>query len=662
MSAARPANVTPKQTDPSDPFDCRGTIATTSSVSSTPRTVRLSPSSATLRPSSELTPYTSQRPKQVGDYDAATPTRNMLSRNPSSKLTSPINEDQGEQNASDITDLKSVLRKDFQAVDSRLLTSKKHYENLNARFMAAEAEHNRVSHIMTAKLGDEDRMSSLMTAKLLAEADGQELYAKRLRENFMRIDQQKPEGHPQMLQLTATPDATQHEGYGTFELNAGHAATQADDRSQASEDTVYADTGLQQTQPATKEQQSTQFHSLKVGDRQAHHDCSVEVAPWRPHAIAQLKPLEITSSNTETFSWEELHRHLGGNQYSPGLYYVRNDSSSRVLPGRTFWLLESHYEPFAPTSPGQHGAKLTAFFNDSLTAQGDALKEEDYVNVPVFICLKPGEGYTYLGQYSQKRYSDKLSHSELFDHIPAHILQYWANQLADPHRPAWITEQLIAHFWPPPPYTGPIPTDSALTSPGTGVTEPMDSERVLEKRVMRALERYAVELKNWKKDAHIKATLLTEKALMGMWNKSDMDEEKGLRLWWEYLECVGFDEKFYDKLVNKSAQHQPSEKNTVATEITDLSTYSGEVVGMQSKKDGKKRHDSFTATAPNSTRTSTPKEPMLVRANQPKHINIPGAFPQADLQAAREMHDKATKASDRKRGRSDKLQTRPVKW
>ena len=624
----------------------------------------------TFRSSSELIPYNTPARKQASNYDVTKPAHNMLSHDQSSKHTVSSPGEQSAWNASEISDLKSVLRKDFQAVDSRLLTSKKHYEDLNARFVAAEEEHTRVLDFMTSKLSSEDRMPALMAAKLLAEADGQELYARRLRESVTRIDQQKTHDRPQMLQLTATPDTMRHESDAAFELDAGHAATHMDE-SEASEGTVYADEGLQQNQAATEDQQPSSTRVSQVEDMQAHQIRPKDEAHWRPLAVAQLTPLSITSSNTETFSWEDLVRHLGGNQYSPGLYLSRNESPSRMLKGGTYWLLESHYEPFAPTILGQHGVKLTAFFNDTPTAQGDSLGEKDYTDMPVFVCLNPGEGYTYMGQYSQKRYSDKLSHSELFQHVPAHVLEYWAGQLAEPQRPAWITEQLIAHFWPPPPYTGPIPTDSALTSPRTGVTEPSDSEHVLEKRVWRALEKYALELRDWKKDAQMRATLLTKEALMETWAKSDMDEEKGLRLWWEYLECVGFDEEFYDKLVAlKTAKQQATCKTASPPVVADISTYSGEVASMYGdKKHGKQRHDSVHS--PTSTGTSTPKAPVLARVNRPEHVAVPGAFPQADLQAAREWHDKATKAggkaSDRKRGRSDKPQTLPphargAKW
>lgn len=584
----------------------------------------------------------------------------------------PSSHGQNKQPAFDIKHLERTLHKDFQNVDSRLRASKVHYDDLNARFVAADAEHTRVSRLMTDKLSDESRMSSLMAAKLLAEADGQELYARRLRESVTRIEQQHLNGGSDLLRLTDTPAVAQHEheGDGAFELDAGLAIAQMINGSDASENTIHADADSQQMRSAPAEQKSPGLRASTIGNGQTRQmetaeRHSNEIGPWQPHAIAQLTPLETTASNTETFSWEELVRYLGGNQYSPGLYFSHNDSSSRVLPGRTYWLLESHYEPYAPKIPGQHGAKLTAFFNDSPTAKGDALEEADYADVPVFVCLGQEEGYTYMGQYSQKRYSDKLSHSELCQHIPTHVLEYWANQLADPHRPDWLTEQLVAHFWPQPPYAGPMPSDSAVTTPLTGVTVPNDPERVLEKRVLRALERYALELRDWKKDAQFKAKLLNEHALMEMWNKSDMDEEKGLRLWWEYLECIGFEEDFYGKLVGLKKVKQLGVTTTAAKEVqgaTDLSTYSGEVVGLQGKKDRKQRHDSLTPTG-----TSTPKETALVRSARPANIAIPGAFPQADLQEAREFHDKTTKASDRKGGRSDKPQPVPthargIKW
>ncbi|KAM0708315.1 hypothetical protein Q7P35_004966 [Cladosporium inversicolor] len=616
--------------------------------------MRPSPGSAAFQSHSKQTPYTINPPAQASKHQAAAHTRNMLNCDQSPTRAALSYKQQSKQNAN----LKSVTHNE----DSRLRSTKKHYGNLNVRFVASDGEHTRTSHLMAAQLGDESKMSSLMAAKLLAEADCQEFYGRRLRERVESIEQQRVNDVLQMLRLTANPGMTQHDSDGASELDAGHASTRAFNGSETSEDTVYAEAESQQTNPAMSEQQSPEVHALQVDDEQTHQTYTAEKAQWQPYTIAQLTPLNISEHNNETFTWVELVTYLGGNQYSPGLYYSRNDSPSRLLQGRTYWLLEGLYEPFAPKFPGQHGAKLTAFFNDTLTAQGDELVQEDYSNVPVFVCLKPGEGYTYIGQYSQPRFSDKLSYSELFQHVPTRVLEYWAKQLADPHRPAWITEQLAEQFWPKPPYTGPIPTDSALTSPATGVTEPANPARVLEKRVKLAMEDYAVELKAWKKDATMKVTLLSESALMEAWHSTDIDEEKGLRLWWEYMECVGFNDEFYRKLVGlKNVQHQLSRKATAVSEIADISTHSGEAVGMQmqSKRAGKQRHDSVAGPISTGASTIKPKEPTLSRSNRPANIAVPNPYPQADLQAVRELHDKATKAGERKRGRSDKQQTLP---
>jgi hypothetical protein len=40
-------------------------------------------------------------------------------------------------------------------------------------------------------------------------------------------------------------------------------------------------------------------------------------------------------------------------------------------------------------------------------------------------------------------------------------------------------------------------------------------------------------------------------------NKADADEVPGLRLWWEYLECVGWDADFYNMLVKQQDKTKP---------------------------------------------------------------------------------------------------------
>ena len=433
---------------------------------------------------------------------------------------------QSEQTASGFTALKTVLRDDFRTIKSQIHSGSTEVRELTARLEAADRERS--------------WMAAHMKMKTLAEAETHELMARRLRESVVGPDNvAQLQGGTSRLQLTAeSPDQQENE------------VTQSPMRAQ---EPVEVASPTVRGEEVAEPQVQTELAEAE------HLNGSPE---WRPHAITQLTPLTNPVTNDVTFTWEELVRYLGGAQYSPGLYLANSDFEGSILKGKTFWLLEAQFEPFAPKAPGQHGAKLTAFFNDSPTEKGLIPEEEDYANVPVFVCLAEGQEYTYLGTYSQTRYSDKLSHSELFQHVPEHVLRYWAELLADPDRPAWVTDQLIAHFWPAPTYAGPIPTDEAVATPATGVSDPQNPEKPLEKRVLRSLEEFAYELRDWKKESQLKAQLLTEDALMEMWGKSDLDEEKGLRPWLEYLECVGFDEEFYEKLV---AAKQGKGKKVVVT-------------------------------------------------------------------------------------------------
>jgi hypothetical protein len=439
---------------------------------------------------------------------------------------------QAENTASKVSGLQNVLRDDFRTIKSQIQSGSTEVRELAARMEAADQERS--------------WMANHMRIKILAEAESHELMARRLRESVFGSDGvAQLQGGSTRLQLIAEPSQQQ-------ENEQEQVAVEIPTRTQEPVEVI-----------------SPSVRGEEVAEEEKKNDIvepktQVSGSEWRPHAITQLTPLSISATNDDTFTWEEIHRYLGGAQYSPGLYLASSDFENSILKGKTFWLLEAQFEPFAPTKPGEHGAKLTAFFNDSPTHDGVVPDEEDYANVPVFVCPEGGKGYTYLGTYSQTRYSDKLSHSELFQHLPEHILKYWAELLADPDRPGWVTDQLIAHFWPAPTYTGPIPTDVAVATPATGVSDPQDPEKPLEKRVVRSLEAFAHELRDWKKESQLKAQLLTEDAIMEMWGKSDLDEEKGLRPWLEYLECVGFDSEFYEKLI---AAKQSKGKKVVAIKV-----------------------------------------------------------------------------------------------
>nr|POE88006.1 hypothetical protein CFP56_11235 [Quercus suber] len=129
--------------------------------------------------------------------------------------------------------------------------------------------------------------------------------------------------------------------------------------------------------------------------------------------------------------------------------------------------------------------------------------------------------------------------------VPANVRRYWAEQLAAQGRPAWVTNALMAHFWPQPTYHGGIP------GPGAGAEAAADDQRSQDgdKAASESLAAHGRLLREWQATARVKASLLSSAALLDAFAAADADEEPGLRLWWEYLQCVGYDQGFYDMMV-----------------------------------------------------------------------------------------------------------------
>ncbi|KAI7160508.1 hypothetical protein KC349_g3433 [Hortaea werneckii] len=296
--------------------------------------------------------------------------------------------------------------------------------------------------------------------------------------------------------------------------------------------------------------------------------------PWIPFALRDLQPTSpphVPDPN-QTFTWDFLFNTLSGIQWSPGFYFNPNPSSPSNLPlTKSYWLLDTPFEPFLPSIPGKPGAKITAFFNDTLpdSEGGDgrsaAPTEDDYLNTPIFISPDPLDTasderrYTYFGHYSQKRFSDRIGYDTLRERIPERVLRFWAESLASSERPEWITRQLMRAFWPRPVYEGPGFAENAgeTGSVGSGSEEVEGNERV-----MCALREYAGELAEWKREARERVALLKPQDLLESFEMSDAAAQPGLRLWWEYFEFVEFDRGFYDGLVD--AQEKREEEKIAA--------------------------------------------------------------------------------------------------
>lgn len=276
-------------------------------------------------------------------------------------------------------------------------------------------------------------------------------------------------------------------------------------------------------------------------------DAGQNTPPWNPAAVLEMPIKRITvPDHMETFSFDFIRATFGGDYWSPGFYFVPTHS---ILPSKAYWIVDATHEPFLPTQPGTHGAKLTVFFNETISGEGEAPDADNYNNVPVFIKTQGKDEYSYFGNYSQLRFSDKVGYDTIASVIPKSVLQHHAERLAETGRPAWVTESLREHFWPKPKYIGPIPTDSAISSPAPSVQGGSSATAGMEEHVMKGLVAYAAELKDWEKDSRIRVNHLTKEGILKAFSLADAEEEPGLRLYWEYLQCRCWDNGFYKMLV-----------------------------------------------------------------------------------------------------------------
>lgn len=156
-------------------------------------------------------------------------------------------------------------------------------------------------------------------------------------------------------------------------------------------------------------------------------DLTAASPSWKPIYIASLAPassdiLSKIPCSSETFTLDFITRILSNDnamKWSPGFYYIPKPADT-ILAGRSLWLLETDHEPFLPSEPGEHGAKLTAFFNEGEGQDTRTIPDESaYANVPVFI--GSNGAYKYFGTYSQLRYSDKVDYDTLKERVPASV-------------------------------------------------------------------------------------------------------------------------------------------------------------------------------------------------------------------------------------------------
>lgn len=253
--------------------------------------------------------------------------------------------------------------------------------------------------------------------------------------------------------------------------------------------------------------------------------CITHAEAWKPHFLGTLPPLptnvsiEIPSLDSmTTFHPDFLRNTFGGVLWSPGLTYIPPAPGPCILRNRTYYVLDAAYEPYLPSTPGTHGAKLTAFFNKHPAEEFGALPEgcgDSSENVPMFVLLpdeKKGgrKRYVYFGHYSQTRWSDKLDYDRMVQCVPQQVREYWAEELSASGRPGWVTDALMKHFFPKPEYEGRMFGVSEAQG-GSVMSEDLDKR---EEKVLKDVKRYVEALREWEKDARMKTAMIKKDFIM----------------------------------------------------------------------------------------------------------------------------------------------------
>jgi hypothetical protein len=293
---------------------------------------------------------------------------------------------------------------------------------------------------------------------------------------------------------------------------------------------------------------------------------------WKPCHLTTLAAFSgqlPADDATVTFHPDFLANTLGGTSWSPGLRFVQGNGPC-ILRNRTYYQLDPENEPYLPKAPGDHGAKLTAFFNKAPEEKFGHLLDDDsntYEDVPMFVLV--GKRYMYYGNYSQTRWSDKLDYDTMTARVPQHVKEYWAKELTSSTREEWVTEELKKHFFRKPEYSGRLFVGSDHET-----TISSEEEVLLTEKMARDVRKYIEELREWEREANMKTAMIKKQSILEAFDavslvrvygeleadkaQSDMDEAPALRLWWEYLECVDWRKDFYDLLVTLQARNTGS--------------------------------------------------------------------------------------------------------
>ena len=221
------------------------------------------------------------------------------------------------------------------------------------------------------------------------------------------------------------------------------------------------------------------------------------------------------------------------------------------------YVFDHETNPYLPMEAGKHGAAISPFIREL----DDDMKQAEklYDNVPLFVHLPnsfDADGkklYAYLGNYSQTRWSDQLDVNRAEDEIVDHVKRHWAEVLTSPSRPQWLTNKLVDHLYPKPEYTGKLPPCKP-EEVDDYFTKAFDPRNRVSQEFVKDMSNFFGLMFDREEDKQEVLDDLTIEGVLKLFSEPDAAMPPGLRFFYEYLICVGFERYFYYALASAN-QH-----------------------------------------------------------------------------------------------------------
>ncbi|TGO60523.1 hypothetical protein BOTNAR_0144g00160 [Botryotinia narcissicola] len=236
-----------------------------------------------------------------------------------------------------------------------------------------------------------------------------------------------------------------------------------------------------------------------------------------PSIDFQLPPQPNTA-----FSYRFLKNCLGGSSIANG--WFESKVIGRALQVHLYALLNREFDPLVPRVPGTHGTQITPELHFSTIKR-----------FPLFIRDSDHSGFRYHGTCKVMR-SDFFGHNEMLE-VPEHVKKYWASRL------------------------GNLPTCGLKSGPTVGTLKEMCPKvpTGLWDASKKEMTSYTNERGNFEEGLEVlrrsitgeEAQILSKDEILVAFERNDLDDNPGVSMYYEYLECVGYDVDLYQTLLTK---------------------------------------------------------------------------------------------------------------